>query len=69
MLPALLSAASSVLPSLRAGGGGDGGGSDQVSIRIGPVTQTVGGGTMIEGTDSWIWLVALAVLAVVVLRK
>lgn len=69
MLP-LMSMASSVL------GGGEAGETDAKSsdtndVSVGPITQNVGSGSMMtfEATDSWIWLLGLAVLAVVVLRK
>jgi len=40
-----------------------------VSAATGPVTQRTGGDIVFGKSDSWIWLVALAILALVVLRK
>lgn len=70
MVLGMLSQASGLFGATRAGGGDTAATTDTVSIRTAaPVTQSLGGGTMIERTDSWIWVAALAVLAVVVLRK
>jgi len=51
--------------ALGSGLGSDSKSSDSVSVTSGPITQRTGGGDVIfEKTDTWIWLMALAVLAV-----
>ena len=60
---AALGAASSVLGKGGGLGGGDSKPDGPVSVTTGPVNQSMGGGAMFEATDSYIWLVALAVLA------
>jgi len=74
MLP-LLGMASGVLGGDGGLGGALGGGAgpppgDTVAIETGPIKQSMGGGAMIqhEGTDSWIWLVAFAVLVVALFK-
>ena len=67
MIAETLGAVSGVFGSEMFGGAADKS-SDTIDVSTGPVRVHTGGGPIFEATDSWVWLVVLALLVVALFK-